>query len=199
MPRRSADPKERVDSLSHARGLACRVLTTVPAALDQPPQDDAQRRQLNGLREELVRALFDGPHRQLDGAEPGEDHDRERRVRAPELRQQAERGSVRKLVVDHCQVWALSREDVLAFLARPRDLDSETVGREIGLEHPLHSSVVLDDKDLLADGGRRPRVRGYVSAIRFRRSVDLRPARHIRALGIQPHDRLNHAARIHGR
>jgi hypothetical protein len=53
---------ERMPRLSSQAALAARLL------LQDTLQHDEQRRELNGLRNELIGSLFDGSYRQIDGA-----------------------------------------------------------------------------------------------------------------------------------
>src|SRR5262252_8959305 len=78
--------------------------TAVLLVLDDALDDERERRQLDRLREELLRALLHGHHGELDRAMTGQHDDRHVDALLFDVRQQIEGGAVWKRVVDEREI-----------------------------------------------------------------------------------------------
>ena len=113
---------ERIEHV--ARFFLAIGLIGLPAALrvERAVEDDQQRRQLDRLRQELLRPFLDGADRELDAGVRGEHDDGDRGIDRFELRQQIERGAVAQFVVEDDRVRPL--------LARLRQRGDAVLGVE---------------------------------------------------------------------
>ena len=143
---------ERVDQLAC---LACapRDLAALLAlALQQPLQHDEQGRQLDGLREELVGALLDRAHGQVDRRVAGQHHDRQRGLEVLDLPDQVERGAVGQQVVEHHRVRPAFAQRLLGGRQGVGLVDLEARGLEEGPHAEADAGFVVDDQDLGQSG-----------------------------------------------
>ena len=103
-PHRGPPPAalERIDLAAPvAARLVGKLAAMRPLALQHALQQDQQRRQLDRFDQEVVRALFDGAHRELDRPLSGQDDHRQVRLDGFQSRQQVQRVAVGQAVVEH--------------------------------------------------------------------------------------------------
>ena len=91
---RGARAQEGIDRAPRVAGLAGQRPLPVALLVEQPLDHDRQRAQLDRLGEEVLGALLDRLHREVDRAVAGQHDQRHRRVERAQPRQQVERVAV---------------------------------------------------------------------------------------------------------
>ena len=148
---------ERVDRLA-GQARAARVLAALlPLALEEALDDDQERRQLDGLGQELVRALLHRPHGEVDRRVAGQDDDRHRGVDLADAGQQVEGGPVGQHVVEDHGVGVPLAHRLLGGGDGVGLVDLQALALEEVAHAEADARLVVDDQYL--GQGRRSRVR----------------------------------------
>ena len=135
----------RLAGLARAPGDLAPLLAL---ALEQPLHHDEEGRQLHRLGQELVGALLDRAHGQVDRGVPGEHHHRQRRVDLAQARQEVEGRSVGQHVVEDDRVGVPVAHEPLGRGDGLRLLDLEALALEEVPDPEADPGLVVDDQDL---------------------------------------------------
>ena len=141
-------PGEGVDRLAGLPRAARDLPPLLALALEQPPDHDQQGRQLHRLGQELVGALLDRAHRQVDRRVAGEHHHRHRRVDLAQARQEVEGRPVGQHVVEDDRVGVPVAHDPLGRGDGVRLLHLEALALEEVPDPEADPGLVVDDQDL---------------------------------------------------
>ncbi len=114
-----------------------------------------QRRELDGLRQEVLGALLDRLDREVDRAVSGQDQDRHGGVLALQAAQELETVSVRERVVEKHDVGCRRVEDLGRLRAAPCGQHLVALADEEQLERPADGRLVVDDQQTVRHRARR--------------------------------------------
>ena len=141
-------PDEGIDRLAGLARPAGDLAPPLALALEEPPEHDQERRQLDRLGQELVGPLLDRAHREVDRGVAGQDHHRQRGVELPEPGQEVEGGAVGEHVVEDHGVGAPLADRLLGGGDGVGLVDLEALALEEVADPEADTGLVVDDQDL---------------------------------------------------
>ena len=148
-----AGAEERIDVVARAPLAGRGLLAAQAAVLQRALEDLLQRRQLDRLGEELLGALLDRLHRQVDRAVRGEHQDHHVRIELAQAVDGVHRLAVRQHVVEDHRVRPRLHQQRARLLEALRLLDVETPPLEKVSDGEANGRIVVDDEDLAAQHG----------------------------------------------
>ena len=122
--------------------------------LDDPFDDERERRQFDRLGEKLLGAFLHGRHGEFDRAVSGQDDHRHVDALLLDMRQQIERGAVGKRVVDEREVWYLRPQMRDGAGKRVGFVDVVAEGFEIRVHPQPRAGLVVDDEHSIPNHAR---------------------------------------------